>query len=251
MKDCLREDYLVKSRKQRLSEYESKYSNIPKDYNERLSWMYDTLHITPTKAKEILNTRDGMLSALYYKIYRIILYEDPVGASRPRARFINRNNLISTAKADPSFIHIYSPHAKENSLYMKRIMEDQEFNELEQLICTPCEVIYDTYFHTPPTWSSVDKFLCEIGLNRPLIKPDWDNIGKAYSDMYNGNVWIDDILTIDGRVRKFYSMLPRIEIDLMYQNMVYNRYQYKSIISRKDFNPNTMTLDYYRRTDQL
>lgn len=238
----------MKTRQQRLSEYDLKYSHIPRDYNERLSWMYDNLHITPSKAQEILNARSGMLSTLCYKTYKIILYEDPIGAARPRARYINRSNLISAAKADTSFIHIYSPHAKENSLYMKRILEDQEFSELEQLICTPCEVIYDGYFHTPPSWSSVDKFLCEIGLQRPLIKPDWDNIGKAYSDMYNGNVWIDDILTIDGRVRKYYSILPRIEIELLYQNMVYNRYQYNSIISRKDFNPNEMTLDYYRRS---
>lgn len=228
-----------------MSEYEQKYSHIPRDYNERLSWMYDQYHISSNKAAEILATRDGMLRSLYYKSFQIVLYEDPVGSPRPRARMLNRSNIVSMAKTDPSFIHIYSPNAKENSLYMKRLVEDAEFNELEQIICTPCNVVYTSYIKTPTAWSSTDKFLCEIGLERPLVKPDWDNIGKCYSDMYNGNVWLDDILTIDGTSRKFYSILPRVEIQLDYLNMVYNKYQYNQIVNRKDFDSATMNLQYY------
>lgn len=226
-------------------EYDQKYSHVPRDYNERLAWMYDSLNITPAKQSEILATRDGMLRSLYYKTFQIVLYEDPIGSPRPRARLINRSNVVKMAKADPSFIHIYSPNAKENSLYMKRVVDDSEFNELEQIICTPCDVVYKSYFKTPSSWSAVHKFLCEIGLERPIVKPDWDNIGKCYSDMYNGNVWLDDVLTIDGTTRKFYSMLPRMEIELNYLNMVYNKYQYDQIIQRKDFDQNTMNLEYY------
>lgn len=235
----------MKSRKMRMSEYDEKYSHIPKDYGERLSWMYDTLHLTNTKAEEILNRRDGMIKSLYYKTFTIILYEDPIGSPRPRARMIGRNSIVGMAKQDQSFIHIYSPNAAENSIYMKRIIEDSELNQLEQIICTPCDVVYTSYIKTPNSWSSIDKFLCEIGLIRPLVKPDWDNIGKCYSDMYNGNVWLDDMLTIDGLSRKFYSMLPRVEIQLNYLNMVYNKYQYNQITNRKDFDANTMNLEYY------
>lgn len=235
----------MKSRKQRLLEYDQKYAHIPRDYNERLSWMYDKYHITPAKANEILLKRDGMLRELYYKTFQIILYEDPIGSPRPRARLLGRNNIIQAAKADPSFIHIYSPNAKENSLYMKRLVEEQDFNELEQLICTPCNVLYTSYIKTPSSWSSTDVFLSEIGLERPLVKPDWDNIGKCYSDMYNGNIWLDDMLTIEGTSRKFCSILPRVEIQLNYLNMVYNKYQYNQIINRKDFDQNTMSLKYY------
>lgn len=228
-----------------MSEYEARYAHIPKDYNERLSWMYDQYHITSTKAAEILATRDGMMQSLYYKSFQIVLYEDPVGSPRPRARMINRSNIIPMAKKDPSFIHIYSPNARENSLYMKRVIEESEFNELDQIICTPCNVVYTSYIRTPTSWSSTSKFLCEIGLTRPIVKPDWDNIGKCYSDMYNGNVWLDDMLTIEGTSRKFYSVLPRVEIQLNYLNMVYNKYQYDQIINRKDFDLATMNLQYY------
>ena len=61
--------------------------------------------------------------------------------------------------------------------------------------------------------------------------------------MYNSNVWIDDCLTIKGTVYKFYSVLPRVEINLNYLNAVYNKKQYDSIINRKDFTEN-MSLEY-------
>ena len=66
------------------------------------------------------------------------------------------------------------------------------------------------------SFNSTDTYLAELGLIRPLLKPDFDNIAKKYSDMYNGNVWLDDSLVIDGRIRKYYSILPRVEIRLRY-----------------------------------
>ena len=62
-----------------------------------------------------------------------------------------------------------------------------------------------------------------------------DNIEKVYADMYNSNVWLDDALTVTGHIEKFYSILPRVEIDLNYLNVVYNKKQYENITNRKDF----------------
>ena len=39
----------MKSKKQKLIEYEEKYGHIPKDYIDRLNWMYDTLKIDDKK----------------------------------------------------------------------------------------------------------------------------------------------------------------------------------------------------------
>ena len=50
--------------------------------------------------------------------------------------------------------------------------------------------------------------------------------------MYNANIWIDDSLVIKAVVNKKYSILPRVEIRLRYLNMLYDRYQYKSMIDR-------------------
>ena len=50
--------------------------------------------------------------------------------------------------------------------------------------------------------------------------------------MYNGNIWIDDALVMDGSVHKYYSILPRVEIRVRFLNMLYNKYQYVSVQHR-------------------
>lgn len=225
------------SRKNRIEksiEYEEKYGNIPVDFNERLSYMYDLYNINEKKANEIINKRDGMMSSLYYTQFKVILFEEPEGSPRPRFRLVNRFNLLDQAKSNSNFVHVYSVNAKEDSMYMKRLM-DTGLNELEHIIHTPCIVDYNIYMRTPSVFNITDIFLSELGLIRPICKPDWDNIGKKYSDMYNSNVWLDDTLVISGSVNKYYSILPRVEIDLRYLNTLYNKYQYNKISKKLDF----------------
>ncbi len=50
-----------------------------------------------------------------------------------------------------------------------------------------------------------------LGSVRPTSKPDWDNFGKIL-DSVNKIVWVDDSQIVEGRVQKFYSDQPRIEI---------------------------------------
>lgn len=222
-----------KNRIDKSIQYQEKYSHIPIDYNERLSWMYDNYNINDKKALEIYNKRNNMVNSLYYKEFTVILFEEPEGAKRPRFRLINRYNLVNEAMTNSDFVHVYSPDAREDSVYMKRLIEG-DLIELDTLIYTPCIVEYNIYIKTPSTFNTTDTFLSEIGLIRPLVKPDWDNIGKKYSDMYNHNVWIDDTLVISGTVNRFYSILPRVEIKLRYLNMLYNKYQYNTISKKVD-----------------
>ena len=229
--------------KAKQEEYKRKYEEIPLDINERLNWMIDKYNINYNDYIDILKERDRRMNSLYYTTIKIILYQDPQGAKRPRYRFINRSNILSAAKNDPGFIHVYSPNAAENHAYMKRIITDNEYENLNHIICTPCDVEFRAYFHTPSSYNKIETFMAEIGLDRSIVKPDWDNIGKLYSDMYNSNVWIDDALTIRGVVDKFYSILPRVEIDLNYLNVVYNKKQYNNIINRKDYTTD-MNLEY-------
>ena len=63
-----------KTRKQKMVEYEQKYSNIPLDFKERLEWLYDKLNITESKAQSILNKRDEMMMSFQYQTIEIILY---------------------------------------------------------------------------------------------------------------------------------------------------------------------------------
>lgn len=233
-----------KSRIEKAVNYYNRYSDIPQDYNERLSYLYDKLNINEKKQNEILEKRNGMVNNLYYKDYNVVLYEEPEGSERPRARLVNRYNLADMAKNNNNFIHVYMPCAKEDNMYIKRLMEKEEFDELESLICTPCIVDITMYIETPRGFNAVDTFLAEMGVIRPIKKPDWDNAGKKYTDMFNTNVWLDDDLIVDGSVHKYYSILPRIEINIRYLNMFYNKFQYNQVSKRKNF-PEESEMTYY------
>ena len=225
-----------KTRNQKHDEYVEKFGHIPIDYKERLEWLYNSLNISEKQAFEIIRKRDLMIETLKYIDTQIILFEVPEGSPRPRFRIVNRANLSNMALANPNFVHVYSLTGKEDNAYMKRLMSTEEFDALDRMIYTPCTIDIYAFMKTPAAYNKTDKMLAEIGLHRPISKPDWDNIGKKYSDMFNVNVWLDDNLVIDGAVHKYYSCLPRIEIRLRYLNMVFNKHQYNSIINRADYN---------------
>lgn len=231
----------MKKRSVKAIEYDKKYSDIPRDDQERLKWMYDTFKINDKISNEILLKRDSMMHSLYYSDILVKLYEEPEGSPRPRFRIVNRKNFANMAISNSQFVHVYSITGAEDNKYMRRIIDSDELLSLNNLIYTPCLVTMNAFFKTPSQFNRVDAFLAEIGLIRPITKPDWDNIGKKYSDMYNGNVWLDDNLVISGTVNKFYSILPRVEIGLRYLNMLYNKYQYKSIQPKVE-----CEVDYYK-----
>lgn len=209
---------------------------VPRDFQERLEWMCDVFNLSQKKMDEIIEKKNNMERYLEYYSYKVVLYEVPEGMPRPRYRFIGPRNYMDAAKAHPSFIHVYSPTAGDDFRYMRRMVES-ELDQLHVFVQTPCNVKINSFFQTPAGFSIVDKFLAEIGLHMNSFKPDWDNIEKKYSDMYNHNMWLDDSLVTSGVVNKFYSMLPRVEIDLTYLNYATNKYQYDRITNRKDYRP--------------
>ncbi len=208
---------------------------IPKDYQERINWIIDTYKISDAKLKDIIDTKNKMLQQMYYmpELF-VVIYEIPEGSPRPRARFIKSkgNNILANARSNPGFIQVYSITGAADKKFMQEFKTNSDFDFLESLIYTPCSVKYDAYFKTPSIFNSKEKMLAELGMIRPLSKPDFDNVEKKYSDMYTGNIWVDDSIVIESNFNKYYSELPRIEITLRYMNMLYNKYQYKSASKR-------------------
>lgn len=208
---------------------------IPKDYQERINWIIDTYKISDAKLKDIIDTKDKMLQQMYYmpELF-VVIYEIPEGSPRPRARFIKSkgNNILANARSNPGFIQVYSITGAADKKFMQEFKTNSDFDFLESLIYTPCSVKYDAYFKTPSIFNAKEKMLAELGMIRPLSKPDFDNVEKKYSDMYTGNIWVDDSIVIESNFNKYYSELPRIEITLRYMNMLYNKYQYKSASKR-------------------
>ena len=237
-----------KTRLQKLKNYEAKYAHIPKDNDERLKWMVDQFKFTPSQMDEIIAKKRSIQYYLQYYNFKIILYEDPEGAERPRFRLINRTNFMNAAIKSSNFIHVYSPQAANDQKYMHRLVES-ELIGLTSLINTPVQVCINAFFKTPSFFSKADTILAEIGLHRHIQKPDWDNIGKKYTDMFNGNIWLDDNMVIDGEVHKYYSILPRIEIYLQYLNYATSIYQYHQITNRRNYDA-SMNLSYLDKYGQ-
>lgn len=235
-----------KSRKEKLEEYELKYANIPRDYNSRLAWLIDQFKLTPNRMDEIIEKKRNMETNLQYYDFKVILYEDPEGAKRPRFRLVNRKNFMNVAMQASNFVHVYSPNASEDHKYMHRLI-DEELVQLNGLISTPVQVCLNVFFKTPSYFNQADTILAEIGLHRHIQKPDWDNIGKKYTDMFNENIWLDDNLVIDGEVHKYYSVLPRVEIYIRYLNYITSIHQYNQIASRRGFNPESFPISYLDR----
>ena len=232
----------MKSHKEKFIEYNKKYSHIPRGYVERLEYLYNKLGIDDNKSDEILAARERYISSTYFETIRMVIYEVPEYTPRPRARLINRKGVLNSVGTN-SFIQVYSITCRANKEYMK-VFKQENLPYLEHLLCTPCDIEYRAYFPTPSYYNKTQIFLAEIGVDRPLIKPDFDNIEKSYSDAFTGNIWIDDIVVVDATFRKYYSILPRMEIDLKYSNQLCNQYQYKAMVRRKDFTED-MSVDYF------
>lgn len=225
---------MSKSRKEKSEEYDQKYGFIPRDNEERLAWLINQFKLSPSRMDDIIQKKRNMESCLQYYEYKLILYEDPEGAKRPRFRLVNRKNYMNVAIQAKDFVHVYSPNAADDHRFMHRLV-DQELIQLNGLISTPMQVSINTFSHTPSYFNQADTILAEIGLHRPMQKPDVDNIEKKYYDAFNYNIWLDDSLIIDADIHKYYSVLPRLEIYIRYLNYITNAYQYNQIINRKDY----------------
>lgn len=84
----------MKSRKEKFFEYEEKYHMIPKGYIERINWMCDHFKLSEKEMEDIIQTKNDMMNSIHYKSLKIVLYEEPEGTPRPRARLVNRYNVL-------------------------------------------------------------------------------------------------------------------------------------------------------------
>lgn len=64
----------------------------------------------------------------------------------------------------------------------------------------------------PASWPEKRRQRAMSRLERPIVKPDWDNIGKAVSDGGNGVLWGDDKQIVECLVRKLYGSRPAVHV---------------------------------------
>ena len=189
--------------------YNRKYGEISNDSKQRFLDMLDDKNISKKDLDKLQARAATIMGEMKYSCLDFILYMEPEASPRPR---IGR------------FGSFYVSGARHNSEFFEKAM--QLIDEKIEKIATACKLDMDIYVPIPNDMNKTDAVLAEIKMIRPLTRPDWDNFGKTYSDMVQKHLLLEDSLVVDGRVRKFYSLKPRIELRFTYQEFYdsdYNR----------------------------
>lgn len=75
----------------------------------------------------------------------------------------------------------------------------------------PVAVVLDIRMPIPGSWPRKRQFLAEIGLLRPIGRPDTDNFIKTL-DALNHIVWVDDAQIVTISAFKRYDISPGISV---------------------------------------
>ena len=202
--------------KKELKLYQEEYGNISNDCIERIYNFLDGLN---NKQLETLRYDIENNLQTKWKSVSFIFYFIP--KATPRARFSGFGK------------HFYVSDAMNNRKLMEKFVKEN-LNDFE-LITTACKFHCDCYFPIPKSMSKTEQLRAEMKLVNHLSKPDWDNLGKTYSDMIQNTIIMDDSLIIESTVRKFYSIKPRIELVIEYADRYDSKYNMKNITKRKQY----------------
>jgi Holliday junction resolvase RusA-like endonuclease len=198
--------------KKRQKEYIQKYGTIPNDYYERFSYILEELNINEKDLKKIQKDINKIKNIKWIPINFIFYF---VPEATPRARYSGFTKIF------------YVKNAQDNSEIFKEFIDNTQ--EFKYLITTSCKFYCDIFKPISDLMSKSEKVLSELKLISDLSKPDWDNLGKTYSDMVQNHLLLDDSLIVDGRVRKFYSFKPRIEIHIEYMEKYDCKYNKRKV----------------------
>lgn len=155
----------IKSREQKLSEYNEKYSGRTGDPVQELQ-RYLAKQKNPDKW--IAKAREKALLIMdqrEYESVRIVAYEYPMKTDRPRTM----NG------------HTWSPNASANKSYFRKALDS--VIDVIKLINTPGEIEVEAYLEMPAAVPPDEAILFEAKLLNPVDKPDYDNVGKCYTDV--------------------------------------------------------------------
>ena len=197
--------------KKDIREYDEKYGLVPTDKEERLKFLMSQAK-NAEKTFAPVDREIKRIQGIKWKTVKYVIYLIPKASPRPR-RSLNG--------------HFYVNGAADNKRFFKNFYKET-LNI--PIIDTPCKFYCDSYLPIPSDMSLVNQVLAELGLIRPVKKPDFDNLAKTYSDMTQGVLLFDDALIIEGISRKWYSCKPRIEITFKYMEDFDSDYNKKKIL---------------------
>ena len=205
-------------KKENLKLYAEKYRNIDSDLKKRI-YEYIKSHRFSSKDFEELDKDIDRILNIDKEIIKIVLDIIPEPTPRPRLNFRNGNFYVANAKTNNEFFRV--------------LVSKEEL--LQDKIYTPVTFTCNTYFPIPSGMNKKEVILAELGLIRPPITKDWDNLGKTYSDMVQKWLLINDGLITKGTSEKFWSLKPRVEITLEYLTEFDCKYNERLITKSKSY----------------
>jgi len=132
----------------------------------------------------------------------IVTYQvegNPVGKGRPK--FARRGNFVSTYT--PTKTRVYEDLIKEAA---RKAMGSTELLE------TPVTVAIHITVPIPKSYSIKRIKACLSGSERPIKKPDIDNVAKCFLDAMNEIIYKDDTQVLNLHVSKVYGTTGIVEV---------------------------------------
>ena len=122
----------------------------------------------------------------------------PVGKGRPK--FARRGKFVSTYT--PTKTRTYEDTIK---------VAARQAMTIEPLQ-TPVTVFVYISVPIPASYSKKRKQACLSGFEKPMKKPDIDNVSKCFLDAMNGIVYVDDVQVISLHMTKVYNTIGMVEV---------------------------------------
>lgn len=198
-------------------DYIDHYGDIPEDPFARLIYYLSDIKFGKKFVNEV-SSEATRIQNIKWNTLRFVIYLLPKATPRPRHNFIRNTFYVMGAKDN-------------RDIFSKALI-----NSDIPMITTPCKFECVSYLPIPSTMNNKDKLLAEAGFIRPICKPDWDNLGKTYSDMIQGTLLFDDALIIEGTSKKYYSFKPRIEISIHYMEEYDSNFNAKKVRKKVESN---------------
>lgn len=175
-------------------EYREKYAYLPSTQSELLEHLEKTLKLDKKK----IEAEEERIKSIQWE--RILIEANIIPRGSPRPRY---SSVTGT---------FYVKGAKKMKQYFEKIVQEHK------IICTRVDYSLRAYMPTPTsTMNNTEIYLAEKGLILPVSTSDWDNLAKTYTDCLQNILLLNDNIINPGHVYKFYSIKPRIEIEIRYQ----------------------------------
>ena len=194
--------------------YKELYGEIPNDSQGRLDYLLSHLKFSKRQKDHVFD-RIRKIGAIKWRHMGFTFYIVPKATPRPRSSRLKDGRML-----------FYVKGANDHHQFLKYVTRNEDI----EIIATPIKIVCRTFLPIPKSMSTVEQVCAEMGFVRPISKPDWDNLAKTYCDMLSGIIISDDRLIIEGTLKKYYSVKPRVEIDLYYMEEYdcdFNRKKYE------------------------